>query len=78
MPSSNLHKVLISTLTAVMLSCSAGARSEPDERATIAPTGATLENDGIRLADQSRRPHRSPAALDPVLLHRLLDSKQPV
>jgi cobalt-zinc-cadmium efflux system membrane fusion protein len=54
MRSSNLHKVLFSTLTTVMLSCSAGARSEPDEHVTIAPTGATLENDGIRLADQSR------------------------
>lgn len=26
------------------------------------------------LADQSRRPHRSPAALDPVLLQRLLEA----
>jgi putative transposase len=28
------------------------------------------------LADQSRRPHRSPAALDPVLLQRLLEAHQ--
>ena len=29
------------------------------------------------LADQSRRPHRSPAALDPVLLQRLLEAQPP-
>ena len=45
---------LMLTLAAT-LACSAGAKTEPEDPAADRPAGATLENDGIRLADDSRQ-----------------------